>query len=256
MRKQIILLFLIISGIFAYKLFETKTPRVVFRAQTAQEEFAYCLKRIERLSWFKEQNYNFTLPQHKAFDELYSRPEKITKAEFSKLEPTFVSEVYRTDVFNKGLSVLKSTEKTASKALKKLLLLNQNWGFKLFPRYEIVLTLYGPGGSYNEKTGKVIIKTTPDGKFIRPNVANSIVHEMVHIGIEDNIVKKYNLEHWEKERIVDLICSVYLGNILSNYRTQRVRNKNIDQFINYENILKDLPSAIKSFTEKYPRIKE
>jgi len=255
MRKQIILLFFIISGIFVYKLFETKTPQVVFRAQTAQEEFAHCIYLIKKLSWFKQQGYNVSLPEHKAFDILYSSPEELSQTDLTKLETIFASEVYRIDVFNKGLSVLKSAEKTVSKALKKLLPLNQNWGFKLFPKYEIVLTLYGPGGHYDSKTGKVTIKTTPDGKFMQPNIAHLIVHEIVHIGIEDNIIQKYNLKHWEKERLVDLICSIYLKDILYDYKTQKKHDTNIDEFINYKNILKNLQSTIKTFAAKYPRIK-
>jgi hypothetical protein len=43
---------------------------------------------------------------------------------------------------------------------------------------------------------------------------------MVHIGIEKNIVKEYQLTHWEKERVVDLICSLAFGDILHNYKLQ------------------------------------
>ena len=68
--------------------------------------------------------------------------------------------------------------------------LNQNWGFKIFDNYKIILTYYGPGGSYHYK----------------------IFHEAIHIGIEKNIIRKYNLSQQQKESIVDAMCSRYLPN--------------------------------------------
>ena len=43
----------------------------------------------------------------------------------------------------------------------------------------------------------------------------TIIHEIVHIGIEEPIVRKYNLDQWQKERVVDLICKLYLKDIIN-----------------------------------------
>lgn len=67
---------------------------------------------------------------------------------------------------------------------------------------------------------------------------------MVHIGIDKNIVKKYQLAHWEKERVVDLICSLAFENILNNYKLQSKGEKRLDAFVNNEisSIVKELPN--------------
>jgi hypothetical protein len=63
--------------------------------------------------------------------------------------------------------------------------------------------LYGLGGRYNLSTATVTLLTT---EFLKKPASETILHEIVHIGIEETIVNKYRLSHWEKERLVDLIC--------------------------------------------------
>ena len=52
---------------------------------------------------------------------------------------------------------------------------------------------------------RIIMMTRKDGTFKEPNPAHTAVHEMVHMGIEEDIVKQYGLSQGEKERMVDLI---------------------------------------------------
>ena len=87
--------------------------------------------------------------------------------------------------------------------------LNQNWGFKIFDNYKIILTYYGPGGSYNYKTGEIIIRYKIE---VKKPYFYTIFHEAIHIGIEKNIIRKYNLSQQQKESIVDAMCSRYLPN--------------------------------------------
>lgn len=84
-------------------------------------------------------------------------------------------------------------------------------------------------------------------------VMKSFLHEIVHIGIKEAIVKKYKLNHWEKERLVDLICSQYLNEVLPAYKMQQKGDKRIDAFVDQYAITHDLPSAIVRFVEQYPR---
>jgi membrane-associated protease RseP (regulator of RpoE activity) len=75
---------------------------------------------------------------------------------------------------------------------------------------------------------------------------------MVHIGIHENIVKRFRLTHWEKERVVDLICSIKFGDILRGYRIQPRGERNLDAFVN-EDSISNLPGAVEAYVERYPR---
>lgn len=247
MRKKIIVFSIAISSIFIYTVFGLEAPEIIFRAQTQKEAFSYSIYIIDKLSWFKENGYNVALPEHKSFNELYSSPEKVATINLKELEAIFVTEVYQKSDFDKGLRAIRLGESVVEESVKKLVELHKNWNFKLMPKYEVVLSLYGPGGSYDPSSGQIVVKTDRSiGFSCGKDAYHSVIHEIVHIGIEENIVEKYKLAHWEKERLVDLICSKYLK--LPEYDMQKIQNQ-IDQFVTYENIVKDLPLAIESFIE-------
>jgi hypothetical protein len=63
----------------------------------------------------------------------------------------------------------------------------------------VYLTSYGAGGSYNPPNVIVFNINNKGG-------LKTIIHEIIHLLIEDQ-VQKYKIQHWEKERIVDLIMN-------------------------------------------------
>lgn len=65
--------------------------------------------------------------------------------------------------------------------------------------YEIHLTRYGVGGSYN-LPNSITINIE---RLNHEGLVRVIFHEMLHLAIEPYI-KKYNTPHWNKERLVDL----------------------------------------------------
>ena len=95
--------------------------------------------------------------------------------------------------------------------LKKEEIINKEWlnvqaefvkklktlGRPIQEKYFIYLTKYGVGGSYGY----------PDNMIV--NIGNrfpvrTICHEMIHLTIQD-LIEEYEIEHWVKERIVDLV---------------------------------------------------
>ena len=82
MKKQSIIfpsiILIIVLGIFSYNHLQTALPEIVFRAQTQKEAFSDCIYLMKNLKWFKENQYNVTLPQHKAFSKIYSNKQKIS----------------------------------------------------------------------------------------------------------------------------------------------------------------------------------
>lgn len=219
----------ILACLFFLNFLSAQEPVLIFRPQTPEEAFSYIEDLYRRLPWFNENGYQVALPAHSN------------------------NEIYDLSLYDRSLQNLKESEPLIMQGLNKLAALNENWGFNFMEKYEIVLTLYGPGGDYNCKNGIIRLFATPNGEFKRPTGYEVLLHEIVHIGIEETIVKKYQLSHWEKERLVDLICSLYLNEVLPNYKTQRNGDKRLDAFVDQYTIAFDLPSAMVKFVEQYPR---
>ena len=105
--------------------------------------------------------------------------------------------------------------------------------------YIIQLTKYGVGGSYSTPN-KVILNF--QGKFC-VWVIRIIIHEIVHLSIQ-SYINKYEVEHWVKERIVDLILSKIIPNI-GKMQKLPIKTELIDasfekHYPNIEGIIKNL----------------
>lgn len=98
--------------------------------------------------------------------------------------------------------------------------LQNQFGFALKNRYELLFTLFGTGGSYNVDQARVIRLTTRDGMIYGRTPAAGFIHEFTHIGVE-HIVQEYQLSQIEKEVFVDcLVAHSALGGGLNGYIKQ------------------------------------
>lgn len=89
--------------------------------------------------------------------------------------------------------------------------LNKSWGFKIWDEYVIDLSLYTSGGQYNYGNGHVILGCGRGTNLPPLTAAFTVLHEMVHLGIETLIINPEGREEprvaqEEKERIVDNLC--------------------------------------------------
>jgi len=259
---------------------EDPVSEIIIRPQTEEEEFVRIKQTLSVLPWFKKNGFQVCLPTHKSFEALYPEAEKYFgttyNSSFQPVDPhfpneeyfqkLFSSEIYDPSAYAKGLARVFSGKEIFEKALRKLVVLNKNWGFKLMPKYQILLTLWGTGGSYDSANGHIIIKTTTSGNFyIDP--LSTCIHEMVHIGIEENLVRKFRLTHWEKEYVVDSICAIYLKELVPGYKYQKDlwREAHPDKLdseveiplptacINEETIVHTLPEVISHYVKEHPR---
>ncbi len=101
--------------------------------------------------------------------------------------------------------------------------------------YTVLLTRYGTGGSYNSDLGTI------DLRFTERNIDSifgTILHEIIHIAVEP-FIKKYNIDHWKKERLVDLVGLKYFPN-----------------FRKAQDIKEDVSKVDKAFTEFFPDIEK
>lgn len=227
--------------------------KINIKPHTAKEEFNYLLWIFKQLPFFKKNNYTVELPKHPVFLKLAQKLSKLSKIDENSLFDLFKKEIYDPDFFKQGIFLLKKYQSMFKKAIPRFVEMNKKWGFKIFPEYKVFLTRYGPGGSYYPDEGWVIMMLDADGTFEKTqDPGETVIHEIVHIGIRENIVDRFDLDQSEKERLVDLICILKFSDLLPNYFIQPQMNKNIDSYITSTSI-NQLPKAIKKYVTDFTR---
>lgn len=229
-------------------------PKLTIRAQTADEEFDYLWSVLQKMPFYNEKGYSVELPDNPEFQNLAQNPGAIRTVSKDDLRQLFTQQIYDPSFFVPGLNTLNTERHRIEATFPDFQLFNSQWGFKLFQEYQIHLTRYGSGGDYDPSAGVVRILTRADGSFKRPHPAHSAVHEITHIGIEDSVVKKFGLTHWEKERVVDKICLLEFSEILPGYKSQDKGDRAVDPYVTDETI-ENLPQAIKQYVSAKPREK-
>lgn len=269
-----------ITAVLTYSAIITSTyaeeekikSNITIQFQNIQEEFENLIYQISQVPFYKEHGYSPSLSSHSVFenlvkseahinaiqkminDEVYPLPDDyvIHDITIGKLKEVFESEVYSKLDYHNGIRILTNEKHILQSAIDSASVLSNNWGFKTFPQYKILLTKYGVGGSYNETNGSIILLLSRFEKWSENEIQSTLVHEMVHLGIEESIIERYGLTQWEKERLVYLICTFYFNDISPDYSMQNKGDDRIDEFVNAASI-KSLPVAIESYVKKFPR---
>ena len=145
----------------------------------------------QKAEWFEKMGYKLSLP-----DGVVLRDIKNFSAEQLK---EFIKKEYKENDYKKAEIKIQEEWAKESTDLKEKL---SQGGLIPFGAYNIFLTKYGVGGSYN-LPNQIIINFQK--KEVR-NIPMVIIHEIIHLLIE-HLIQKHNIEHWQKERIVDLFFS-------------------------------------------------
>lgn len=225
--------------------------KLIIRGQSLEEEFNYLCWVINDLPFYKKNNYTVSLPENKLFLDLIKEKE----LDKEKLFNVFKKEIYNPDFFKLGIENLEKCRSIFDEASKIFEEMNKKWGFRLFKEYDVFLTAYGSGGSYDFSVdkAKIVMLTTADGKF-KINPLENIIHETIHLGVEENVVRKFKLEHWEKEDLVDSICFLKFKKLISDYRYQLREKTKIRDYINNKTI-ENIPEIIKKYVSDNLRAK-
>ena len=163
------------------------TPELSF-LYSISEEFGRVRTTLDKYAWYMERGYKLKFPQAITMrlpdvsDITDEDIEKAVSCEFSgeELEKTRV-------LIEKAWNVVKSGFFENLRVL----------GMPIQNKYFISLTRYGGGGRYHYPS-KVILNID------RGDTAHyTIAHEIVHLTIQP-LIEEYDIEHWTKERIVDL----------------------------------------------------
>lgn len=188
---------------------------------------------LDKSEWFIENGYSkgVRLPAGEKLEDIdKNRP---TDYLFDKAE-----EEYNKKDYEEVENTIKEQWINFSPRLEKYF---QETSLKQESLYIIQLTKYGVGGSYSTPN-KVILNF--QGRF-GVGVTRTIIHEIVHLSIQ-SFINKYEVEHWVKERIVDLILSKIIPNINKmqklppSFKTELIDASFEKNYPNIEEIIKNL----------------
>lgn len=231
---------------------EIEYPKITIRAHTLDEEVNYTWTRIKRIDFFNRFGYNLSLPETETMKLIINKSmeKELEDRGFEALMEE-LSKVYKIDFYQNGINSIRDSVSIAKDSFKVFEKYVQKWGFKLYGEYIIKLTRFGPGGSYDSDCGHVIIKTVRDGiASKRKNPAEIVVHEIIHIGIEDVIIKRYNIPHEVKERIVDKFISYHFKELFPDYIMWNKGDTRIDKYIEHDDSWDRLPYYIEKFVNE------
>lgn len=231
----------------------TSENRIVINVPTAEQEAQYVWRTIRDIPFFEKYGYRLSLPEGPIIEKLseLARSNQLTDEHYIELETYLKEEVHNTQAYQNAVAQITNHKEILTHLLQQLEQTNRNWTFKSFPQYQINLTLYGPGGSYDPDNGTITLFTTPEGNFkLYKSPVNTLIHEIVHIGIEDAVIRPNNVPHGLKERIVDKFLLLFFDTELPGYRLQNLGDPTFDQHLQKKEDLADLANIVANFLAK------
>lgn len=183
---------------------------VSFRFNNFDEENDRIDSYIKNIDFYITNKYHLTWPN--LSDDLLKRiNEKQSTAQDKKIIRLAVKKDIDAEEFkNKFIEITSDWKKIESKFFidaEKFLQI------KPLANYVCRFTRYGTGGSYHPPKNIVINIATC--KFPIKTVAHEIIHLMIH-----ELIEKFGISHWEKERLVDL----YIRDVLSKDIMQNIKD--------------------------------
>lgn len=221
--------------------------RIMINTPTAASEAEYIWRTIQDIKFFEENNYHISLPKGLFIQKLRvkAKSENLINEDYEQLKKFIKDSVYNKADYQKGYEKIENELVLINKMINEISQSEYNWNFKEFKTYQVNLTLYGSGGSYNPDEGSILIFTTTKGQFKNyDNPVNTVIHEITHIGIEESIITKYQVPHTLKERIVDTFVFLNFSQYLPDYGIQDMGETRSDQYLKTKMDLKDLNSFV------------
>ena len=208
---------------------------------------------IRDIQFFNQHGYRVNLPKAQLIDSLvqYSQNGHLEEQHYRELETLMKSQIFNPQDYQKGYALTQHRLPFLRQLVAELDTTKFQWPFRKFPEYHIYLTLYGPGGSYDPDQGTITLYTTTNGQFkLYDDPANTIIHEIVHIGIETSIIQQYQVPHPLKERLVDTFVIRHFGDRLPQYRPQNFGDPAIDQQLTHKCDFQNLHQIVETFLAK------
>lgn len=149
---------------------------------------------------------------------------------------TVIEAEYQDHVYSEKARELTEAWKSESGGFIKKL---ETLGRPLPQTFKIFLSKYGTGGSY----GYPDVVQLNLNRISDRGILYIVFHEMVHLTIQD-LIEKYDISHWTKERLVDLTMNKFFPNKRQLQQdpehTGRVSDIFEKGFPNIERIIKEI----------------
>lgn len=246
-----LLLFLLLTFITKFTFCQNRCIEISI--PTCEDECKYIWNNIIDIPFFDSNGYSISLPNTSLISQFVerSRNKSLSGFDESVLYENIKDSVFDIRDYLNGYAKIVDGLPIIENAISQIASEPWYWHFQRFPKYSIKLTLYGPGGSYNPEKGEIILLTDTTGNFKgNKSPVNTIIHEIIHIGIESSIINKYDLSHCIKERIVDRFIQVYFDENLLDYEVQDFGNEEavlIDKYLNEKSDFINLSTRIEQF---------
>lgn len=170
---------------------EAKSPHTVpkliitFSPEFEVQRLEYTLKKIE---WYHSHGYKPSLPLDFNVSDSIPTNEQIVQLVHSEYDASLFETQKKYLEANWPFALKQKT----SQIDKILPFLNDE--------YYVYLTRYGTGGSY-DYPNTIYANIT---YWWETGIVRNILHEVTHLAIHP-LIEKYKIDHWRKERLVDLI---------------------------------------------------
>lgn len=207
---------------------------VEIRKPMEKDAFAMLRNNIGMLDWYAAHNRPYQerllhLLNLDLVEEMIADRKLVTSETYKMFDEKyferFVVELYSTYKYELIIEKMNEFIPMIKQVGNKFEALKKSWGFKIFDQYYIDMDYFGAGGKYDSEKGRVIFGLK-GGQFLSVKSAGTLIHEMIHLGIEDLIVnpEKRNIPRIaqeEKERIVDNLCIYVMDGIMDSRRMDR-----------------------------------
>lgn len=235
---------------------KTDTMQIILTHMNAEDAWQYILQLYNmyqsRLKKFNYSPNGFIPISHPKMHEMFQQP-KLSNEQLQYYHDIFVNEIHDPKYLTKQdeniQKAIPTFEQTVESCIKPLL---GAWNATM-PETLTILCTYGFGASYDAgKDAKIFLRVSNTRREIDIGVASLMLHEFVHILIEEPIIAKYNVPQDLKERIVDII-----GLDLFNRPVQRMfENSFANAYITPNVIKTDLPDAVAKMMKDYTAIQQ
>jgi hypothetical protein len=183
---------------------------------TPEEEKERILNVLNKLEWYLKWSYmnSIIFPDEEVFQQLRGLSLPLTEADILLIESAKrrIDEILvaggldSTELMKAQGNEFSQYREVMKEVLQVFRHLQQLWGFFIPKEYQVKISRFGTFGSYNVEKCRILVRVV---KALLNKPLETLIHESIHIGIEECIVKKYDLNQLEKEVVVDLLCTQF-----------------------------------------------
>lgn len=225
--------------------------QITLKHMNAEEAWQYILRVYKRYQLkLKKFNYspNGFIPNDIRMYEMFQFPE-LSDEQIRHYHDVFINEIHNPMLLTKQDENIKNAipmfQQIIETRIKPLL---SAWNAKM-PETLTILCTYGFGASYSVGKNARITLRVSNAKRNDFGIRQTMLHEFVHILIEEQIIQKYKVPQDLKERIVDII-----GFELFDKPVQPMFEKSFaNTYITPETIKTDLAIAVAKMMTDYTK---